>query len=117
MVVVLYLLKLFSRVMAALVAAAPTPAPAVPAERRRDLPSSPAFRASSQVGMVVEEAPRPSVSPSARAKLPVRPPSAKLLLMGSMRGAGAPWQESRREQRRTAETVTFIVEDWCFDWS
>ena len=50
--------------MAALVAAAPTPAPAVPAERRRDLPSSPAFRASSQVGMVVEEAARPSVSPN-----------------------------------------------------
>ena len=50
--------------MAALVAAAPTPAPAVPAERRRDLPSSPAFRASSQVGMVVEEAARSSVSPN-----------------------------------------------------
>ena len=47
-----------------------------------------------------------STLPSARAKLPVRPPSAKLLLMGSMRGAGAAWQESRREQRRTAETCT-----------
>ena len=135
--------------MAALVAAAPTPAPAVPAERRRDLPSSPAFRASSQVGMVVEEAARPSVSPNMESEVTwlTSPPYLQLerscrsdrpvrscYWRGQWEERGRPGRRargSRGGQRRPAQTrqlrmsprhielltVTFMVEDWCFDWS
>ena len=57
----LAMLKSLFLAMAALVAAAPTPAPADPAPSRTDLPRRPALRARSQVGKV--EAPRPNVRP------------------------------------------------------
>ena len=55
--------KLLFLAISALVAAAPTPAPADPAPSRTDLPRRPALRARSQVGKVKVEAPRPNVRP------------------------------------------------------